>query len=244
MKTDHSLPTSGSNADPSIRARAFTTPGGPLDGVITELIVISPQSGAMLKGPNVTIPVTGTANFKVNGLNRNGDITAVKVRIGVSSGFENATLNRNTNPVSWSFASSKTGLNTALPITAQLFAQSTIPIEETTVTIQVDSSAPVLTITPPPEVNSAAPPYNAVLQGTVTDALTGVDKVEVQVGSGAFSKANLTGTSWQKSISLPNLGNHLITVKATDNCHGCRSHSSKCEHRFPCKWRDDHTGQR
>ncbi|NOT57509.1 MAG: hypothetical protein HOP18_23130, partial [Deltaproteobacteria bacterium] len=204
MKTDNSLQMKGSNTNPSIRARAFTTPDDPLDDVITELIIVSPQSGAMLKGPNVTIQVTGTANFRVNGQNRNGDITAVKVRIGATGAFESATLNRNTTPVSWSFTSSKTGLTTTLPITAQLFAQSNLPIEETTSTIQVDSAAPVLTITPPPEVNSAASPYIALLQGTVTDALTGVDKVEVQVGSGTFSKANLTGTNWQKSIALPN----------------------------------------
>ena len=216
MKTDHSLQTRGSNADSSIRAGAFTPPGDQLDGVITELIITSPESGTMLKGPNVTIQVTGTASFGVNGQNRNSDITAVKVRIGASGAFENATLNRSTNPLSWSLT--KTGLNGLLPITAQFFTpqSNTTPVEERTIAIQVDSSAPVLTITQPPEVNSSAPPYIVVLQGAVTDALTGVDKIEAQVGGGTFSKANLAGTTWQKSISLPNLGNHPITVKATD----------------------------
>jgi hypothetical protein len=231
MKTNTFLQTTGNNTDSPIRTRALTDPNDSSEPneIITDLIITSPVNGAMLKGTkgtNITIPVTGTVNFKVGGQNRNNTITSVKVRFGEGT-FENATLAPNTSPLQWSLTISKTKLLediAALPITAQFFAegstptQSNTPVAETTITIQVDSSAPVLTITSPLEVNTPNPPYNLTLAGTVTDALTGVDKVEVQVGTGPIRQASRpSATTWQQPIfSLPNLGDHSITVKAFD----------------------------
>lgn len=210
--------------------------GSAPDDLITDLVITSPINGAMLKGPTVTIPITGTVNFTVGGQNKNNKITAVKVRVGATGPFEPAVLLQNTNPLRWSITSSKTGLNGPLPITAQFFAegstpaQSATPMAETTVTILVDKDAPLLTITSSLEVTTPNPPYNLTLAGTVTDAVTGVDRVEVQVGNGLFIKATLSetnrpkqipptklgATNWQKPILLPKLGDHAITVKAFD----------------------------
>jgi len=72
--------------------------------------------------------------------------SSIACRIGTNGVFENATLSRSANRLGWSFTSSKTGLNMALPRTAQFFAQGNTPVEETTIAIRWIAPSP----TPPP----------------------------------------------------------------------------------------------
>jgi hypothetical protein len=83
--------------------------------------------------------------------------------------------------------------------------------------VVIDTTPPVLNITPPANITTPSPPYTATIRGTATDDATGVAAVEWRLGStGNFQTATGT-TAWTAAVAVPGLGSHIIGLRARDH---------------------------
>ncbi len=152
-----------------------------------------------------------------------GDATNKITRVVVSLGNAAAVMATPTGSgdtpwTSWSLAVN--GMpDGPLPIVAEVFAADP-PTEggsnSDSRTVIVDITPPTVSINPPADVVTPAPPFIATITGTAADNASGVAAVEWQFGGGGLNTAAGT-TNWSAAVALPGLGTHTVAFRARDN---------------------------
>ena len=165
------------------------------------------------------LPIGGATNISP----KDESITKVEIKFDNGS-FKKATpKGTGTKPwTSWSFTRTRS-TSGSLKITARVtakFAQAEPPnaTANSSIDVEVDLEPPILEISPPEPVTSL-PPYATTIKGKASDAKAGVSKVEWMLGNDSFQTAlkdTITWSQWHADVALPSLGNHQVTVHATD----------------------------
>ena len=195
--------------------------------------ISSPAGGVLIRGTSLT--VTGTAECEKHQVVDGEAVTAnvidsaaVSVRLGNGS-FKAATATGPTSPSTgqkqfsaWtcSFSPITGFVGNSLTITARL-AMGALT-KEASITVQVDRTAPTLTITSPmpmtaPMVNGTA---TFQIEGTASDTLSAVTAVERAIDNGSFAqaapKAAGAWSEWTATVQVTTAGDHSVAIRARD----------------------------
>ncbi len=184
------LAVSGSSVSNTVQIKVLR------DTVLPGLALSNPSNGQIFKSGQVSM--SGTASDNGSGID--------KIRIGIEGSFIDAVYNNG----SWS---GTLALGDG-PYTLKAYAidkAHNVSIIRT-LSIVVDSAAPVLSINSIPASST-----NSVLNvsGTCSDATTGIKAIYLSLNNAAFIQANGT-TPWNKDLSLV-LGLNTIRIYAQDN---------------------------
>lgn len=178
-----------------------------IDGTAPVSSITSPAAGTNLKA-NVTVSVAGTASDNGTGVKQ--------VELSFDGG---TTWVKASGTTSWSYAWTPTAQGSYNIVSRATDNVGNVETHGAGITVTVDSTAPVSSITAPvagQSINRSSSQYK--ITGTATDAASGVKKVEVSTDGGATWSA-ATGTStWSYSWTLPQAdGIYNIMSRATDN---------------------------
>ncbi len=205
----------------------------PSDTTAPTVAITSPANGATVSGPStgVTINVAGNASDNSGG----SGIQKVEVQVG-SNPLKLATATGPGGSGDWSTWSASdvatTQGNTTILARATDNAGNT---KDATITVTVafsagsDTTAPTVAITSPANGATVSGPSTGVtinVAGNASDNSggSGIQKVEVQVGSNPLKLATATGpggsgdwSTWSASDVATTQGNTTILARATDN---------------------------
>ena len=183
---------------------SITSVGGIVGGSFTVSGTATCERLKDIPGDETGIPVR----------NADADLTAVAVTFGNGAAITATPTGPAATPwTSWTVAVSGQP-DGQLTIVAQAFPSRDAATASRTVI--VDITPPTLTINPPADVITPAPPFIATITGTAADNASGVAGVEWQFAGGAISTAGGT-TTWVAQVPLPGLGDHVVSIRARDN---------------------------
>jgi hypothetical protein len=174
---------------------------------------VNPPVDVTKATPPYTATITGTAADDATG------VAAVEWRLGSSGSFQAAT-----GTTAWSAAVALPGLGAhTVSVRARDNAGNVSPTQNVTVKV-VDTTAPALNITTPPEGETftlAAGGVTVEVRGTASDTQTGIALVEWDLdGQAQFTPATPRAandwSTWSAMIPITTAGNHTITVRAKD----------------------------
>jgi hypothetical protein len=196
--------------------------GSPISGGVGTQYVALPSSGSVTAvvnqnvGQNINFASQYQVSFAVNP-SGTGTINPSPVSYYNSGSTVPISATANTGYVfsSWSASSS------AITITSTTSSSTTATINGAgTITanfVLADSTPPTVSITSPS--NGALLNQNTLtISGSASDDTggSGLNEVDIQIDSGSFVPATISGTTWTFSTVVLTDGTHTITAKATD----------------------------
>jgi hypothetical protein len=177
-------------------------------------------------GKNTTISVKGNVAFQGAQDDKFKSLDRVDVRFGENGSLVEATV----SGVGWQFTGAvPSGAIGGTPLQISVHAEGTYHIKnkppnefdsvdgDGTVVVLIEQSPPELTIDPF-ALEWTPPPYALKLNGTASDAGSGVASVQFQLDNAAFANVdNPKGdwSEWHMDLLLP-AGEHQLTIRATD----------------------------